>query len=129
MRNSTWAALGLFGAGALGLYLLARRFGITADSFNIASPENVAYRGANAVVQAVTGDANQTVGGAIFDLFNPNAGLAPGEVSTGRGVIVSPVVTWGQLEPGYVDPWTASYINPLFAETNAGAVTGRTMRP
>jgi hypothetical protein len=37
---------------------------------NPLSDQNVAYKAANAVTQAVTGKPDQTLGGAIYDFFN-----------------------------------------------------------
>lgn len=60
------------------------------------NPDNVFSTGANAVVASVTGDPNQTVGGGVFDVLHPNAGLAPGETSLPGGIILAaPAVTPG----------------------------------
>lgn len=60
------------------------------SAFDPTSRDNLAYKAANAATAAITGDPNQTYGGAWFDILNPNAGLAPGETSGGRGIINSP---------------------------------------
>ena len=54
-------------------------------AFNPASPDNLANKAVNGAIAAMTGDTNQTLGGAIFDLFNPSAGLAKGETSSAPG--------------------------------------------
>lgn len=88
--------IGLAGAGALALVYAARRVasfgasvGISGNTFNPASDQNAAYSIVNAGVRVVTGDQNQTLGGAIFDYFNPNAGLAPNEYSPANGIIIT----------------------------------------
>lgn len=43
------------------------------DAINPANPNNIVARGADAVVQAVTGDPNTSVGSKLYDIFNPNA--------------------------------------------------------
>jgi len=58
-----------------------------AGALNPANPNNVVNQGANAIVQAFTGDKNQTVGGGAFDWLHPDAGLAPGETLVGPGLI------------------------------------------
>ena len=124
----TWAVLVLGAVGVGAVYAITRKLDLSGASFNPFSPDNVANRVANAAVQAVTGDANQTVGGAVFDLFNPNAGLGPGETSPTRGVIVSPAVSpTASLPAGWIDPIFASYQGSPWATTPAGAVTGRTI--
>jgi hypothetical protein len=40
------------------------------NKFNPASDQNIAYSGVNEAVQAITGDANTTLGGAIYDWFH-----------------------------------------------------------
>jgi hypothetical protein len=73
-------------------------------ALNPFDPNNLASSAANAGVQAVTGDPNQTVGGWFYDLLNPDAGLAPGETRAPGGVIIpapkqttpAPLSSWDQ---------------------------------
>ena len=67
-------AIALAGVGLVAYLLYKNR-----EKFNPTSDKNLAYQAANAVVQTLTGDANQTTGGFFHDLFNPSAGLAEGE--------------------------------------------------
>lgn len=61
------------GVGLLGAWLWSKRGAIAdagaaaVDLVNPLSGGNLASRAANAVVQAVTGDPQQTLGGSIFD--------------------------------------------------------------
>ncbi len=43
------------------------------DAVNPANPNNIVAKGADAIVQAVTGDPNTSVGSKLYDIFNPNA--------------------------------------------------------
>lgn len=85
----------LIGAGAVGAlaligYVVLRRFGpVAVDAVNPLNRENIFATGADAVVGAVTGDDDQTLGGFFHDLFNPRAGMAEGEYSPEPGVIVT----------------------------------------
>lgn len=124
----TWAVLVVGAVGVGVVYALSRKLNLSGASLNPFNADNVVNRVANAAVQEVTGDANQTVGGAMFDLFNPDAGLGAGETSPTRGVIVSPrVAPVASLPAGWIDPIFASYQAAPWAETPAGAVTGRTI--
>lgn len=53
------------------------------DAINPANPGNVVARAADAVVQAVTGDPNTSVGSKLYDLVNPNAPRADAPVQLG----------------------------------------------
>lgn len=53
------------------LYQVFEFFKNNKEKFNPVSDKNLAYQGANAVVQAVTGDDNATVGTWLYDWFNP----------------------------------------------------------
>lgn len=63
----------LIAAGAgLALFWLARRAGAAvadtfATSLNPASDQNLAYRSVNAIGETVSGEADWTLGGAIYD--------------------------------------------------------------
>ncbi len=47
-----------------------RTLAAVGEAVNPLSTNNLAYTGANAVVQSVTGQKDQTLGGWIYDLFN-----------------------------------------------------------
>jgi hypothetical protein len=93
-------AIALVGVGVVAYLLYVNR-----DKFNPNSRNNLAYQGANAIVQTLTGDKDQTVGGAAFDLvdkvkqiFGSNAaGLADNEEAIGGGIIR---VTPAKPKPG-----------------------------
>lgn len=108
MKLTGSAILALAALAGLGFVLVRFGPGLFSKTLNPASPDNIANQGANAIVAAVTGDANQTVGGAIFDTVNSSAGLAPGEKLLAPGLIApappaiaAPAVTpggeWGDL--------------------------------
>ena len=87
MKNVPAIVAGLYlVAVAAVAYMLYRN----RDKFNPASDKNLAYQAGTSIVKTVTGDPNQTPGGLIFDLLNPNAGLAPGETTSG-GAIRTPM--------------------------------------
>lgn len=50
------------------------------DAVNPTNPGNIVARAADAVVQAVTGDSNTSVGSKLYDLVNPNAPKADAAV-------------------------------------------------
>lgn len=104
MKNVPAIVAGLYLAAIAGAaYLLYRN----RDKFNPASDKNLAYQAGTSIVKIVTGDPNQTPGGLIFDLLNPNAGLAPGETFSGDGIRVqaktAPTATPGTAPA--VDPY------------------------
>ena len=67
-----WLILAGLGYGAYRLF--------KSGAFDPTSPNNLAYKGANSVTQAVTGNPNATTGGAIYDVLNPNAGASASAV-------------------------------------------------
>jgi hypothetical protein len=75
------AVVAVLVAGGAGWWLYRNR-----QLFNPTQAGNLADTAANSVVEVLTGDKNQTVGGWWFDFWNPSAGLAPGEASQG-GII------------------------------------------
>lgn len=88
-KDLAWKAGGLVVA-ALAAWLLVRRAMapggvLTNGTFNPASTNNLAYRGANSVAQALTGDAGATVGTSVFEWLNPGA------VERERAAIYGPV--------------------------------------
>lgn len=79
---------GILVLGVAGIYA-AKRAGVLpgADTFNPASPDNLAYRGANAIGAALTGDQDFSLGARIWewthdepDLTAPALPIAPREV-------------------------------------------------
>jgi hypothetical protein len=97
-RSLDLAALGVGIALVVGLVYLARRAGVTANTFNPASNQNAASRLVDSIIAGATGDKNQTLGGLFYDAVNPAAGLGAGEVLTadGRIAYVAPSVLLNQ---------------------------------
>ena len=52
------------------------------DAVNPASPTNIVNRGFNAVTQAIAGDPNWTLGGAIYDWTHPDPLKSPAKVAS-----------------------------------------------
>lgn len=118
------------GAGAvLGLAWLAKRSGLSASSFNPASADNLVARAANNIIQGVTGDPNQTVGGLAYDLANPRAGLADNETVGADGQIVVRVPAVTPLPAAGMGDDNAWWYGGGFAQTLGGAVTGIVRKP
>ena len=120
--------IGILGAMVALVVYLARRAGINANSINPASSNNLAYRGVNGIIRAVTGDPNQTAGGLVHDTMNPRAGLGSNEYSPGNGLIVT--LTGVQDQAGFgvadiEDAETGAAMNASWQSTAGGAVTGR----
>lgn len=120
------AGVALVVAGAM--WWISRKAG--ASGFDITSPDNVAYKGANALGRALFGwDENQTVGGSVFDATHPRAGLGDNETSPAPGIIVTrprkvaavPSADQEDRELGAL--WSGMWSN------EGGAVTGRVMKP
>lgn len=92
-RDNIAMGAGAVLAVALLAYVAWRRYGEDAvQALNPLNPGNIFASTADQVVQNVTGDPAQTLGGAIFDYFNPRAGLAEGEALLAPGVIAAPPV-------------------------------------
>ncbi len=118
-------------AGAVGvgvvvlgvLWWLKRQAG--GDAFNPMSAGNLAYQGANGIVQWFTGDPHQTTGGAVYDAFNDRAGLADNEYSPAPGIIVTrpraSISTADREDAELGAAWTGLISN------TGGAVVGRTV--
>ena len=72
--------LGLGLVAIVGIYLLAKKASsavgdaaaAVGTAVNPVSDQNLAYKGANAVVQAVTGDQSTSLGSKIYDWLHPN---------------------------------------------------------
>lgn len=101
--SAVLAIVGVAAAAALGYWLYTRGSAIVkkavTTSLNPASSGNLAYQGTTAIVQKLSGDANQTPGGAVFDKLNPRAGLAPGETLVAPGVIRVNLPTPQEVKP------------------------------
>lgn len=54
---------------------------VVKKDLNPTSDKNLAYRGVNAVGEAITGDQNFSLGSWLYDVFNPPK---PTETSTGK---------------------------------------------
>ena len=99
-----YGTLGLVLAGVGVFFYRKIAAGIAAGAINPANPDNIVNQGVTSIVQDVTGDKNQTLGGAIFDFFNPEAGLAPGEKLLAPGVI-APAPPRAQPAPDVFDSY------------------------
>lgn len=53
-----------------GVYVYRKRAAI-GQAVNITSDKNLAYQGANAVIQAITGEADTSLGSKIYDWLHP----------------------------------------------------------
>lgn len=54
------------------------------------------YGGLNQATQVATGDRNQTAGGWLNDVMNPNAGLGPNETASGNIITSTGFAMGGQ---------------------------------
>lgn len=73
--------IGLAGYVAWSIFSKAKgTVGNALQAVNPANPNNVIAKGADAVVQAITGDPNTSVGSKLYDIFNPNAPRADAPV-------------------------------------------------
>ncbi len=88
-------------------YYVYKKLG--AGALNPANPNNVVNQGATAIVQAFTGDKNQTVGGGLFDWLNADAGLAPGETLVGPGLIRATPPTPSSAQSGTA--WSSAAVD------------------
>ena len=97
-----YLAAGAFGV-ALAYQLVVSRKELGAavadvlDSVNPMNQDNAIKTGVDTVVQKITGDDQQTLGGWLYDLSHPRAGLQPGEtmkdgiISGGADIPSAPV--------------------------------------
>lgn len=69
LGDRTTQTLLILGAIAAAVWYLRRN----ASALNPADSDNVVNQGVNAIVREASGDDSQTLGGAIFDFFNPDA--------------------------------------------------------
>lgn len=70
------AAVGVL--GAIGIWYTqkqaAKAASTVVDAVNPASQTNIVNRGVNSIVQTLTGDENQTLGGWIYDITHEESG-------------------------------------------------------
>lgn len=71
LNNQQFTAVAVVIAAGLA-FLYFKREAI-AEAVNPVSRNNLAYKGVNAVGEAVTGDEHWTLGGYMFELLNPQA--------------------------------------------------------
>lgn len=71
------AGAALVGLGVIG-YLAAKQAGVLpgANTFNPLSPDNLAYRGANSVFSAVSGNTTDTIGTWLASGYSDSVGAA-----------------------------------------------------
>lgn len=84
-------AIGAVAAVAGVAWLLWSKRAAIVGAINPASPDNLVNRGVSAIVQAVTGDEHQTVGGLVFD-------------ATPAGYRVDRELLLGPAAPPYLSP-------------------------
>lgn len=96
---------GIVLAAIVGIIVYTNRKAIL-TAFNPASDQNLAYKGANSVLQHLSGNPNETVGTGAFDLWDnikqkfgaSPAGLAPNEtIDPQTGLIVMRTETTGLM--------------------------------
>ena len=63
--------------------------GVEAGAINPGNPDNFVNQAAQGIVQAATGDPNQSLVGWVDDVLGINQGLAPGETLNSSGQIVA----------------------------------------
>ncbi len=94
------------GAAVLGIgYLLWKAkdtiVNTVTTTLNPASDKNLAYRGVNAVGEAVTGDSGFSLGSYLFDVFNPTAANYDPNANTYRPQITpDPTPGFNPYAPG-----------------------------
>ncbi len=79
LLNSKVGAVAAVGVvGAVGVWYTKRQAAkaleVVGDALNPVSQTNIFNRGVNAVVQNLTGDKNQTLGGWIYDITHDSKG-------------------------------------------------------
>lgn len=122
--------LGLAAVAALGLLYMNRKAlaATVGDAVNPASSNNLASKAVNGVVQAATGDPNQTLGGWIWDVVNGQAFAAKYDTNNGTSDVVSNVPTLSQagtLDSATITRWLTQYGNDM-GEPNVNGTTTAT---
>jgi len=71
-NTGTVLAIGLM--GAIAIYYAQKQakeaLSSVGDAVNPVNPDNIFNQGANSVVEVLTGDENQTLGGWLYDIIN-----------------------------------------------------------
>ena len=74
MNSKVGAVLAVGLVGGLGLYFASKKVssvvGEVAEGLNPNSKDNIINRGVSAIGQTITGKANWSLGGAIYDMVN-----------------------------------------------------------
>lgn len=73
-----------------------------AQAVNPLNPDNVFKRGADAVVQSVSGEPAATLGGKVFELFNPKANQAAADLvapTMPKAAAGAPWAQWSSMVP------------------------------
>lgn len=103
-----YVAAGVFGAALAYQLIVGRKAVVQAasdalDAVNPLNQDNAIKTTVDKVVEKWTGTPDQTLGGWIYDVTHPNAGLAPGETIT-NGVIsndtIAPIAPVAPAEAG-----------------------------
>ena len=78
LNSKVGAVLAVGVVGGIGFWYAKRQAAQAAnavgDALNPVSQTNIFNRGANAIVQSLTGDENQTLGGWIYDVTHDEGG-------------------------------------------------------
>lgn len=73
-NSNTGTVLAIGVVGAIALYYAKKQASealtSVGDAVNPISQDNIFNQGANSVVEVLTGDENQTLGGWLYDIFN-----------------------------------------------------------
>lgn len=105
---------------------IAQAAGTVANAVNPINPDNIFAKGANAVVQTVTGDATATVGSKIADLFDTSGAAAVAPSVPARGKVVNIQDYFSTLERDDAEAVPPpGWDSTDFATTAGGAATGR----
>lgn len=121
------------GAGAalvaiVALVLVAKKLKLSGDSFNPLSDQNLAYRAANGIYGAVTGNNTDTVGTATYNYWHDESWL-----TQNRFEQVQFPSLYAQLDTEsayFLAAAGSGEAEPVrLAVNEGGAVTGRTINP
>lgn len=111
------AIVAVAAAGAIAAYLYKNRAAI-ATAFNPTSDKNLAYQGANTILQSITGNKVDSVGTAVANVFPSSAEKAVDAMLKGTGT--TPYVAPSMTQSSYYDLGQKAPV----VSTSDGTVTG-----